>query len=92
MTSSDLRDQVLEDSAGGKYWFNVRGQRHRIGGPAIEYANGVKCWYFYDLLHRIDGPAVIYSNGMHYFYYKGERISEKIYYSDEFQCKMIMEA
>ena len=26
-------------------WYNLKGQLHREGGPAIEYANGTKSWY-----------------------------------------------
>jgi hypothetical protein len=39
------------------------GQRHREDGPALEYANGSKYWYWHGELHREDGPAVEHPNG-----------------------------
>jgi len=35
---------------------------HREDGPAIEYINGDKRWYFEGKLHREDEPAAIYNN------------------------------
>ena len=32
-------------------------------GPAVEYANGDKHWYFNGKWHRVDGPAIEYANG-----------------------------
>lgn len=75
----------------GSEWWYFHGKQHRVGGPAYESINGVKVWYFNDQRHRIDGPAVIVMDGIKQYWYKGERISEKVYYSDEFQCKVIME-
>ena len=46
---------------GTKQWFVV-GKRHRIGGPAVEYASGTKWWFInnkkvtkeeHDLLYSI---------------------------------------
>jgi hypothetical protein len=37
--------------------------RHRIDGPAIEYADGSKAWYVNGKLHRTDGPAIAYADG-----------------------------
>ena len=36
---------------------------HREDGPAVEYYDGDKDWYFNGKLHRIDGPAVEIVNG-----------------------------
>ena len=41
-------------------WWYFHGKLHRIGGPAIEYANGSKKWCVDGELHRLDGPAVEY--------------------------------
>jgi hypothetical protein len=38
-------------------------EHYRLDGPAIEYTDGNKSWYFKDQLHRENGPAVEYSNG-----------------------------
>jgi hypothetical protein len=69
---------------------------HRVGGPSIISVNGDKYWYVNGKLHRIDGPAVICKNHGKYayesYYYKGECILKKMFYSPEFQCKIIMES
>ena len=72
-----------------KCWY-INGQRHRTDGPAIEYANGDKFWYLNGQLHRIDGPAVEYEDHMEYWY-KGINLSEKEYFSPEFQVRILME-
>jgi|GEM_PF-5748968 len=38
-------------------WFDVTGQWHRIGGPAITLHGGAAGWYRHGKSHRIDGPA-----------------------------------
>jgi hypothetical protein len=47
--------------------------RHREDGPAIEYANGARCWYLNGKRHREDGPAIEYANGTREWYLNGER-------------------
>ena len=46
------------DAHGTTRWY-YSGRRHRVDGPAIEYANGNKTWYSYGQIHRLDGPAVL---------------------------------
>jgi hypothetical protein len=47
---------------GDKYYY-VNDRLHRIGRPAIEYANGDYEWYFNDTLHRDDGgPAISHTS------------------------------
>ncbi len=55
----------------GREWW-VGGERHRIGGPAIEYANGTLVWFKHDKKHRLDGPAVIVHDGGTAWYKEGE--------------------
>ena len=33
-------------------------EQHRVGGPAVEWANGDKEWLQHGHLHREDGPAI----------------------------------
>ena len=77
---------------GDKTWKNPAGQYHRTDGPAIEYADGTKCWFVNGQLHRTDGPAIEYADGTKYWYFKGRRITKKEYYSNEFQVKIVMES
>ena len=55
--------------------WRVAGWLHRVGGPAITYANGDRGWYGYGQLHRIGGPAVIYPDGFDEWYERGVRIT-----------------
>lgn len=79
---------ILRD--GTKEWY-TNGKLHRIDGPAIEHANGAKLWYLNGMRHRIDGPAFVDFNMYREFWYRDVRIPEVTWYSDEFQCKIIME-
>jgi hypothetical protein len=50
---------------------------HRIDGPAIEYADGTKCWYVDDKYHRVDGPAAECADGDKEWYVDGKYYTEK---------------
>lgn len=45
---------------GTKYYRNNE-KLHRTDGPAIEYANGDKCWFVNGMCHNTEGPAVEYT-------------------------------
>ena len=77
---------------GDKTWRNSAGQYHRTDGPAIEYANGTKCWCINDQLHRTDGPAIEFASGTKKWYFKGKQISKKKFHSKNFQVKIVMES
>lgn len=49
---------VLAD--GSREWRLPNGDRHRIGGPALEAADGSLFWFEHGLSHRTGGPAAIY--------------------------------
>jgi len=57
-------------------WFNDKKQYHREDGPAIEWKNGRKEWFYKGRLHRGDGPAVEQPNGKNEWYYLGMRFPE----------------
>jgi hypothetical protein len=65
------------DSAGNKFWY-LYGERHRVDGPAIEWANGSESWWLNDNRHRVDGPAIEYADGS-----KGWRLNGKYYTFDD---------
>ncbi len=57
------------DEYGDLIHLNELNLLHREDGPAVEYSNGEKEWYFNGLLHRVDGPALEYYtnyNTIHY--------------------------
>lgn len=64
------------DSLGNKTW-TKNGSRHRVDGPAIEYANGSWIWMRQGLCHRLDGPAVRYVNGEEFWYIDGIACTEE---------------
>lgn len=47
------------DRDGNVRWKLLDGRLHREDGPAVEYVNGSKYWWFNGERHREDGPAVI---------------------------------
>ena len=42
-----MRNGCITDTHGDKKWYKD-GKRHRLDGPAVEYANGTKHWYVDD--------------------------------------------
>ena len=61
---------VTVDDFGTTRWYKEAKCKvlHRENGPAIEYADGTKCWYQNGLLHRTDGPAIEYDDGDKFWY------------------------
>ncbi len=51
------------DEAGNTFYYNEKGQYHRIDGPAVYYIEGYKVWWVNGKIHRLDGPAVEYPDG-----------------------------
>jgi hypothetical protein len=49
------------------YWFD-NNERHRLDGPAVEYAYGHRYWYQHGRLHRRDGPALDFVGGTQLWY------------------------
>jgi hypothetical protein len=56
-----------------EWWYNDKLHRHI--GPAVEYADGDREWYFNGLRHRESGPAVIYK-GIKEWWRNGVRYRE----------------
>ena len=57
---------------GNKTWKNSAGQYHRIDGPAVEFTDGHKEWWFNGQRHRTDGPAVEWADGTKWWYIHGQ--------------------
>ena len=53
----------VKQQDGSTRYFNSDGQLHRKNGPAIEFADGTKHWYFKGVLHRVGGPAIEQADG-----------------------------
>jgi hypothetical protein len=52
--------------------YRIDGVRHRLDGPAVEFADGGKEWFVNGRLHRDDGPAAEYDGGDKYWCIKGK--------------------
>ena len=61
--------QVI-DRDESKVWYKD-GKQHRLGGPAVELADGTKRWYKDGKLHRLGGPAVEWADGRKAWYKDG---------------------
>lgn len=61
---------------GAVEYFNLNGQRHRVNGPAVEWADGTKFWYFEGQLHRVDGPAVEWADDTKEWWFEDQRLTE----------------
>ena len=60
---ASLDKQVFCVNRYGNKWWYLNGKRHRVDGPACEFASGDKYWYLNGKHHRVDGPAIEYANG-----------------------------
>jgi hypothetical protein len=43
---------------GSVCYYNNKGQKHRLDGPAVEYSDGSCEWFMNGYWHRTDGPAI----------------------------------
>lgn len=64
---------VVKDKEGNIAHY-VNGKFHRKDGPAIEMANGTKCWFVDGKEHREDGPSTEFTilDGLIYWCFNGE--------------------
>ena len=64
---------VTVDAVGNTRWYKDAKCKvlHREDGPAIEYADGSKCWYKNSQRHRTDGPAAEWADGTTGWYQNG---------------------
>lgn len=65
-----------KDEYGAIVFINDKEQLHRLDGPAVEGADGVKYWYLNGIRHREDGPALEYAVGSKYWYLNGVKYTE----------------
>lgn len=63
------RYTIIEDHDAAYYYQN--GVPHRVGGPAVVYANGQREWWCRGQRHRVGGPAVIFPDGTQEWWVEG---------------------
>jgi hypothetical protein len=74
-----MKAQYIEiNKSGSKYYYSNREMtvRHREDGPAVEYSNGDKSWWYNGKRHREDGPATQWLSGQCWWYLNGESMLE----------------
>ena len=84
-----LKYRIDVDTRGTRWYRNVMGQLHRIGGPAIEYTNGSKEWWQNGQRHRIDGPAIEWRNGVRFWYINGKRLTKAAFNQVVATCAVV---
>lgn len=75
-----MQAQYIEiNKEGDKFYYKDREMKtvHRADGPAVEYANGTKCWCIDGQYHRTDGPAIENADGCKRWY-----INDKLHRTD----------
>ena len=72
---------VTVDELGITGWFKDAKCKvlHRENGPAIEYADGSKCWFQNGQRHRTDGPAIERADGTKEWYIDGKVMTEAVF-------------
>ena len=69
----DYKNCVLASHLGDRVEYrNANGLLHREDGPAIEWDNGDKSWYFNGLLYREDGPVIECADGTTFQFINGQ--------------------
>ena len=63
--------KLTKNENGDKVWTNENNLLHREDGPARQWNNGNKEWYYGDL-HRENGPAVDHINGNKFWFLNGK--------------------
>ena len=91
-SQTDLNGNKIWTDKYGECWFDSDGEPHRVDGPAYISSDGYQAWYIHGQRHRVDGPAIVWHTDVKEYFYKGCEIEESVYYSSEFQVKMVMES
>ena len=79
--NKETNEYFIESKNKSKIYFNLEGNAHRIGKPAIEYYDGVKIWAENGKEHRLDGPSFIYKDHLEF------HINNKSYFEAKFAEK-----
>lgn len=82
------------DRYGNKWWYNSKGELHRVGGPAGECLGGSNHWWVDGNKHRLDGPAYEGADGTREWWVDGVAVAEKDYLEAVllYGCKVVLES
>jgi len=67
------------DSEGNKFHYSDRAMviRHKLNGPAVEWADGDKEWSVNGTLHREDGPAIMSQLNGNKWFLNGKEVTKE---------------
>ena len=67
------------DHEGNKFYYSDRAMviRHKLNGPAVEWADGDKEWSVNGTLHRGDGPAIMSALNGNKWFLNGREVTEE---------------
>jgi hypothetical protein len=65
---------------GSTTFYNDKGIKHRLDGPAYIGFDECRAWYVNGFLHREDGPALIYPGGDQLYFLNGKEINSSVEY------------
>ena len=67
---SEYKEYTVRVYKNSTEYLNSKCKLHREDGPAVEWSDGSKEWWFNGKLHREDGPAIEDNNGNKTWYLK----------------------
>jgi len=76
MTKKQPEPEMTVAPNGTREW-RENGKRHRVGAPAVEWADGTREWWLNGKPHRSDGPAVEWVDGEKEWWLNGVRLTEQ---------------
>jgi hypothetical protein len=69
-------------------YLNEQGDLHREDGPAREFKDGTREWWFNGERHREDGPAFEWSDGSKTWWLNGQMYSEQDWQQEVTKIKL----
>ena len=82
MLNNHDQEEPLREVRGDTTLWHIKETLHRIGGPALECADGFKSWFKDGQHHRTDGPAVEFPSGVKLWFLDGDRFDHLDEYCD----------
>jgi len=77
MSEVTTESKMVESEDGSKEWFDEEGELHREDGPAREYPDGSKYYFYHGKRHRLDGPASVDCFGYREYFIDGKQCQER---------------
>ena len=69
-------EYIVTEDHGKIRWYNENRKLHRVGAPAVEFADGYRAYWINGVRHRFDGPARIFPSGKEEYYIGGQYLTK----------------